>query len=206
MTSQTEQEKMVEVNQFFCGLHYLVELVGQAEVCLKTWESIIHIDRKVGSYAHGCYWNGESGETRFIRTVCKSVQERGCGKSGKVVCFAIYLKDELDITFIPRIPFLVIGLTFFCQCCWCLLSLWSVTRFLFYVVCICVPQVLWVYYKVFISGMNATFCNHFAMYSRMLRCIEKLLQRMKHWIIVILTFQIYCNNDVFLVKMITNAI
>ena len=51
--------------------------------------------------------------TRLIRTVCKSVQERGCEKSRKVVCFATYLKDELDITFIPRIPFLVIGLTFF---------------------------------------------------------------------------------------------
>ena len=72
-----ELEKMVEVNQFFCGLHYLVELVNQAEACVKIWESIIHKDRKVDLSAHGGYSNGESGETRLMRTVCKSVKERG---------------------------------------------------------------------------------------------------------------------------------
>ena len=76
--SQMEQEKMVEVNQFFCGLNYLVKLADQAKACLKIWESTIHKDRKVGSSAHGGYSNGESGVTRLIRTVCKSVQERGC--------------------------------------------------------------------------------------------------------------------------------
>ena len=49
--------------------------------------------------------------TRLIRTVWKSVQERGCGKSGKIVCFATYLKDELGMTSISLIPFLVTGLT-----------------------------------------------------------------------------------------------
>ena len=62
---------------------------------MKIWESIIHKDRKVGSIAHGGYSNGQSGVTRLIRTVCKSVQGRGCEKSGKIVCFATYLKDEL---------------------------------------------------------------------------------------------------------------
>ena len=97
---------MVEVNKLFCGLHYLVGLADQAEACLKIWESIIHKDRKVGSIAHGGYSNGESGVTRLIRTVCKSVQERGCEKSGKIVCFATYLKDEFGITSIPLFPFL----------------------------------------------------------------------------------------------------
>ena len=31
--SQMEQQKMVVVNQFFCGLHYLVGLADQAEAC-----------------------------------------------------------------------------------------------------------------------------------------------------------------------------
>ena len=97
---------MVEVNKLFCGLHYLVGLADQAEACLKIWESIIHKDRKVGSIAHGGYSNGESGVTRLIRTVGKSVQERGCEKSGKIVCFATYLKDEFGITSIPLFPFL----------------------------------------------------------------------------------------------------
>ena len=78
----------------------------KAEACLKIWESIIHKDRKVGSVAHGVYSNGDTGVTRLIRTVCKSVQERGCKKSGKIVCFATYLKDEFGITSIPLFPFL----------------------------------------------------------------------------------------------------
>ena len=37
---------MVEINQIFCGLQYLVGLDGQAEACLKIWESIIHKEKK----------------------------------------------------------------------------------------------------------------------------------------------------------------
>ena len=44
--------------------------------------------------------------TRLIRTVCKSVQQRRCEKSGKIVCFATYLKDEFGITSILLFPFL----------------------------------------------------------------------------------------------------
>ena len=95
--SKIEQEKMVEVNQVFCGLHYLVGLANQAEACLKIWENIIHKDQKMCSIAYGGYSNCESGVTRLIRTVCKSVQEGGCEKSGKIVCFATYLKDEFGI-------------------------------------------------------------------------------------------------------------
>ena len=65
--SQMEQEKMVVVNQFSCGLHYLVGLADQAEACLKIWKSIIHKDQKVGSIAHGGYSNGKSGVTRLIK-------------------------------------------------------------------------------------------------------------------------------------------
>ena len=104
--SKIEQEKMVQVNQFFCGLHYLAGLANQAEACLKIWENIVHKHRKVGSIAHVVYPNGDSGVTRLIRTVCKSVQERGCKKSGKIVCFATYLKDESGITSISLFSFL----------------------------------------------------------------------------------------------------
>ena len=65
-----------------------------------------HKDQKVGSIAHGGYSNGESGETRVIRTVCKSVQEKGCEISGKIVYFATYLKYEFGITSILLFPFL----------------------------------------------------------------------------------------------------
>ena len=41
------------------------------------------------------------------------------------------------------------------------------------------------------------------MHLRMLNCVEKPFQRMEHWIIVIITFEIYCSNDILLVKMTT---
>ena len=56
---------MVEVNQFFFGLHYLVGLDDQAEACLKIWESIIHKDKKEGSITNGGYSNDDSGVTRL---------------------------------------------------------------------------------------------------------------------------------------------
>ena len=97
---------MVEANKFFCGLHYLVGLADQAESCLKIWKCIIHKDQKLGSIAQRGYSNGELDVTRLTRTVCKSVQERRCEKSGKIVCFATYLKDEFGITSIPLLRFL----------------------------------------------------------------------------------------------------
>ena len=40
---------------------------------------------KVGSIADRGYSNGESSVTRLIRAICKSVQEGGCKKCGKIV-------------------------------------------------------------------------------------------------------------------------
>ena len=104
--SQNERDKLSKVNEFFCGLHFIVGLADQSEACLKVWEGLLHGNEKVGTLAHGGYSNGESGTTRLIRTTCKSVQERGCEKSGRMVHFSTYLKDEHNISEIPLYPFL----------------------------------------------------------------------------------------------------
>ena len=160
----------------------------------------------MGSSTHGGYSNGKLGVTRLIRTVWKSVQERGCGKSGKILYFAAYLKDEFGMRSISLIPFLVTGLT-------SLLSM--LLRSTFFKIN-CLIHVLWflylyalalsMCYKVFKSVMNPTIFNHSAMHSRMLRHVEKPLQRVKHWIIVILTFKFTATMTLFLVKMINNPI
>ena len=81
---------------------------------MKIWESITHKDRKVGLSTHGGYSNGESCVTRLIRTACKSVQERGCEKSGKIVGFATYLKDEFGVyTYITSISLILFLVTRF---------------------------------------------------------------------------------------------
>ena len=104
--SKEEQEKLTKVNEFFCGLHFIVGLADQAEACLKIWEGLLHGNEKVGTLAQGGFSNGESGTTRLIRTTCKSVQERGCEKSGRMVHFSTYLKDVHNISDIPLYPFL----------------------------------------------------------------------------------------------------
>ena len=85
--SNVEQESFGKVNEFFCGLHFLVGLADQAEACIKVWENILYNGENVGSLAHGGYSNGESGTFRLIRSVCKSVHYRGCEKSGRMVTF-----------------------------------------------------------------------------------------------------------------------
>ena len=103
--SEMEQSKMATINEFFCGLHYLVGLADQAEACCKIWDSLCWGSQKVGSLGNGGYSKGESGVYRLIRTVCKSVQERGCEKSGRMVDFQTFLKAEHGVESIPLAPF-----------------------------------------------------------------------------------------------------
>ena len=68
--SSDEQKKLQNVNEYFCGLHYLVPLADTSEASLKLWGSLIFDDPKnVGSLNHGSYSNDESGPLRLIRTV-----------------------------------------------------------------------------------------------------------------------------------------
>ena len=57
--------KILNVNEFYCGLHFLVGMADQTEACLKVWEDILFKDDNniVGSLKHGGYSNGESGTT-----------------------------------------------------------------------------------------------------------------------------------------------
>ena len=101
-----QQKSLSTVIDFFRGLHFLVGLADQAEACLKVYEKLlIGVDNKVGSLAHGGYSNGESGTTRLIRTVSKSVQERGCEKSGRMVSFATQMEEQYGLVDIPLYPF-----------------------------------------------------------------------------------------------------
>ena len=38
--SNDQQQSLGNVNEFFCGLHFLVGLADQAEACLKVWKKI----------------------------------------------------------------------------------------------------------------------------------------------------------------------
>ena len=63
------------MNNFFCGMHFIVGLADQAYACLKMWEKEVHGERKVGSLTFPGAGDGGCGTERLVRTVCKSVQE-----------------------------------------------------------------------------------------------------------------------------------
>ena len=46
------QQSLGNVNEFFCGLHFLVGLADQAEACLKLWENVLFKGQTIGSLAH----------------------------------------------------------------------------------------------------------------------------------------------------------
>ena len=60
----------------------------------------------MGCPSQAGYSNGESGVTRLVRTVCKSVQEKGCDKSGRFMSFSTDLKDDFEMASVPLKPFL----------------------------------------------------------------------------------------------------
>ena len=61
---------------------------------------------KVGSLAHGGYSVGDSGTLQLVKSNCKSVSERGCEKSGRMVDFETFLKEKYDSNEIRLYPFL----------------------------------------------------------------------------------------------------
>ena len=86
---------------------FLAALPDTSESCLKLWEGMIVSDPKqAGSLSDSSYSNGESGPLRLIRTVCKLVQERGCEKSGRMVTFTTFMKENHQMINLPLYPFL----------------------------------------------------------------------------------------------------
>ena len=104
--SEDEREKHARMNHFFCGMHYVVGLAEQASVTLYVWENMIFGETVVGAGGSvGKNQKSESGTLRMIRTVCKSVQDRGCEKSGKPVWFREFVRERTGRGQIPLAPF-----------------------------------------------------------------------------------------------------
>ena len=99
------QSNFIKVNEFFCGLHFLVGLADQTEATLKAWDRLLYDDRPVGSLANGGYSKGKSGTLLLIRTTCKAVETHGCEKSGRISNFYTFLCEEIALSNVPFIPF-----------------------------------------------------------------------------------------------------
>ena len=104
--NEAQQAKLANMNDFFCGLHFIVGMADQAEAALKVFDTLLCGDEKVGSLkTKRVFSKGESGTLRLIRTCCKAVQAKGCEKSGRAVQFLTFLQSEKGIEHIPLAPF-----------------------------------------------------------------------------------------------------
>ncbi|XP_072177862.1 uncharacterized protein [Diadema setosum] len=101
-----EKEQFKSMNNFFCGLHYVVGLADYASKTIQAWEKMIFGDDRVGAESlSGMHVeSGECGTVRLVRTICKSVQDRGCERSGKPVEFRSFLKSK-GVEHVPLAPF-----------------------------------------------------------------------------------------------------
>lgn len=89
--SDSEREHFTRMNNFFCGLHFLVALADSAEATLKVWESTYESDLCV--CANTCN-SSSSGTQRLIRTACKAFHARGSQQAGCSTYFRAYLRSK----------------------------------------------------------------------------------------------------------------
>ena len=82
--TEVEREQLTRMNNFFCGLHFMVGLADAAEETLKLWEAQSS-STVVGS---------SSGTQRLVRTACKALHHRGSQQCGSSTLFRTYLRKE----------------------------------------------------------------------------------------------------------------
>ena len=90
---EEQKAAMSKMNNFSCGLHFLVALADSASEVLKQWEVI-----------HELPISQEPGTVRLIRTACKAVHKHGSEQAGCRVAFASHLRRH-GITNVPLAKF-----------------------------------------------------------------------------------------------------
>ena len=86
MTNE-EKETLTRMNNFFCGLHFVVGLADSAEEVLKVWEAQ-HLDE------HQHISASASRTQTLIRTACKAFHHQGSQKCGTSTLFRTYLRKK----------------------------------------------------------------------------------------------------------------
>ena len=94
--SLMEQEQLTRMNNFFCGLHFLVGLADAAEAALKQWE--LSYEEDDGKEKKS------SGVQRLVRTACKAFHHKGSEQAGCSTHFRAYLRHQ-GVSKIPLAAF-----------------------------------------------------------------------------------------------------
>jgi hypothetical protein len=83
--SETERKQLTRMNNFFCGLHYIVGLADCTDEVLKLWEAASDDTESISA---------SSGTQRLIRTASKALHHRGSQKAGSSALFRAYLQKQ----------------------------------------------------------------------------------------------------------------
>ena len=97
LLSEDQQNDLARINNFFCGLHFLVGMADSAVEILKHWEHL-HLEESSDSSPK------ESGTIELIRTTCKSVHKHASEKAGCQIGFAAYLR-KMGMNTLPLVSF-----------------------------------------------------------------------------------------------------
>ena len=95
--STDEQSALARLNNFFCGMHFMVAMADQANDTLLQIEKVLSegIGNLGASKISPSFCSSkESGTVRMIRTVCNAVQKHGSQRAGAYIYFAQFLKDR----------------------------------------------------------------------------------------------------------------
>ena len=85
--TKTEKQQMTRMNNFFCGLHYLVGLAEYTDKALSMWEFSLLSDNAASPPS-------SSSTQRLVRTACKAFHHRGSQQCGTSTLFRSYLKEQ----------------------------------------------------------------------------------------------------------------
>ena len=85
--SDDERNGLCGINNFYCGLHFVVGLAEQAQETLKRWEKAHGAAPAIG----GIQRSSEAGTVRLVRTVCKALEAHCNEQSGNHSQFRAYL-------------------------------------------------------------------------------------------------------------------
>ena len=105
--SPTERASFSKMNNFFCGLHFLVALTDVSSETLRQWESLHSEDASAS----------ESGTIRLIRTACKAIQKQCSEQAGCHIMFRAYLHTQ-GVSLFPIAKFKGNRFNIVLQCWW----------------------------------------------------------------------------------------
>ena len=93
--SEEDQKDVSRMNNFFCGLHYIVGLAEHACEALLEWEQL-HFKEKVGAATLPAARERprESGTIRLIKTATKSFHKHGDEQAGCIGSFHAFLESS----------------------------------------------------------------------------------------------------------------